>query len=315
MFSLSTCWFVGRTDDGAKMVDEALEMGFGALELGYALRPESAASILDRADMGDIAISSVHAFSPAPADKPGHPELYSPSDTNEEKRALAVSKLLETLDFAKRAGAGAVVLHAGRIVRAARLWMWVHGRIIADSADGFWYRWQLKRMLEARGRGIEAALASLRQSLSEALPAFEEAGVKLAIENLPSFDAIPSPGEADSLVAEFGGSPSFALWYDMGHGQVMENAGYGSGLDYARRHFGNLAGIHIHDVIGPAGDHQTPGQGGMDFKAYSFLAALDRKVFEPMAGTPKEELAASRVFLEDLWRESEAGAASGAKGR
>lgn len=301
MYSLSTCWFAGRTDDGAKMVDEALEMGFGALELGYALKPASAEAILARAAGGGIAVTSVHAFSPAPDDRPGHPELYSPSDADDGKRAVAVAKLLETLEFAVRAGAGAVVLHAGRIAGAARLWLWVHGRIASDGADGFWYRWKLKRMVKARDGGAGAAMDSLRRSLSEALPAFEAAGVKLAIENLPSFDALPSPDEADALVREFGSSPSFALWFDMGHGQVMENAGYGSGAGYARRHLPRLAGIHIHDVIGPAGDHQAPGQGGMDYRAYSFLAPLERRVFEPMAGIPKEGLAASRAFLEGIW--------------
>lgn len=302
MFSLSTCWFDGRVSDGDAMVDEALEMGFSALELGYALRAEAAEKILERVAAGDIRVTSVHAYSPAPADKPGHPELFSPAAIEEEERGKAVAGALASLDLAKRAGAKAVVLHAGRIKQAARKWLWIHGRIASDSAQGFFYRWNLKRMENARASRIAPALDSLARSLRELLPAFEEAGVRLAIENLPSFDAIPSPDEADALAADFGTSPAFALWYDMGHGQVMENAGYGNGLEYAKRHLQHLAGIHIHDVIGPAGDHQAPGQGGIDFRAFRFLEQLECKIFEPMSGIPKEELAAARTFLQDLWR-------------
>lgn len=302
MFSLSTCWFADQAVSGDAIVDTALEMGFPALELGYALRADAAESILKRVAKGDVAVTSVHAFSPAPADKPGHPELYSPSAEKEEDRALAAARIVETLELAKRAGAGAVVLHAGRINGAARRWLWVHARIIADSTEGFWYRRNFRKMNEARAKGIAAALESLRRTLAEVLPAFEEAKVRLAIENLPSFDAIPLPDEADALARDFAGSPSFALWYDMGHGQVMENAGYGNGLDYAKRHLPHLAGIHIHDVVGPAGDHQAPGLGGIDFKAFRFLATLPALVFEPACGVLKDDLVAGRKLVEGLWK-------------
>lgn len=302
MFSLSTCWFSSRVADGGAMVDEALQMGFGALELGYALGRVAAETILARAASGAIAISSVHAFTPAPDDKPGHPELFSIAEADEAKRQEAVAKVLENLEFAGHAGAPVVVLHAGRIKPAGRRWLWVHNRIANDAADGFFYRWNLKRMVRAREEGIGAAMDALRRSLCELLPAFESAGVRLALENLPSFDAIPSPEEADALEAEFGASSAFALWYDMGHGQVMENAGYGCGVDYARRHLPRLAGCHIHDVIGPAGDHQAPGRGGMDFAAYRFLASLKSLVFEPSPVVLKEDLVAGRQMLEEIWK-------------
>lgn len=301
MFSLSTCWFAGRTSDGNAIVDETVELGFDALELGYALSREAAETILLRAAHGDIGISSIHAFTPAPSDKPGHPELFSIANTDETARREAVSKVLENLGFAGRAGAPAVVLHAGRINKAARLWLWVLARKISEADNSFFYRWRLSRMNKARENGIPAAMDSLRRSLNELLPRFESAGVRLALENLPSFDAIPDPAEADALENEFGRTKAFALWYDMGHGQVMENAGYGTGLDYARRHMRSLAGIHIHDVTGPAGDHQAPGTGGIDFTKFAFLAQVASRVFEPAAGVLKEDLENGRKLLERLW--------------
>lgn len=79
------------------MVDEALELGFGALELGYALRREAAEAIIARSAKGDIAISSIHAFTPAPDDKPGHPELFSIAEADETVRVEAVAQVLENL--------------------------------------------------------------------------------------------------------------------------------------------------------------------------------------------------------------------------
>lgn len=301
MLSLSTCWFAARNVGGDAMVDEALEMGFGALELGYALRKEAADAILARSAKGDIAVSSIHAFTPAPDDKPGHPELFSIAEADEAARANAVAKVLENLEFARRASAPAVVLHAGRIKPSGRRWLWVHARIIGDATTGFFYRWNYGRMLKAREKGIGAAMDSLRRSLDELLPRFGEAGVRLALENLPSFDAIPSPEEADALARDYGGSKAFALWYDMGHGQVMENAGFGSGIGYAKRNLPFLAGAHIHDVVGPAGDHQAPGRGGIDFAQFRFLSSLKSLVFEPAADVLKDDLAAGRELIESLW--------------
>lgn len=301
MLSLSTCWFAARAIDGGAMVDEALELGFGALELGYALRREAAEAIIARSAKGDIAISSIHAFTPAPDDKPGHPELFSIAEADETARVEAVAQVLENLEFARRAAAPAVVLHAGRIKPAGRLWLGVHARIVADAASGFFYRWNHGRMLKAREKGIGAALDSLRRSLDELLPRFGDAGIRLALENLPSFDAIPSPEEADALARDYGGSKAFALWYDMGHGQVMENAGFGSGVGYAKRNLSFLAGAHIHDVVGPAGDHQAPGRGGIDFAQFRFLSSLPSLVFEPAADVLKDDLVAGLKLIESLW--------------
>ena len=301
-FSLSTCWFAGLTLSGEAIADEAAKLGFSALELGYALPEAAVPGIMKRVGEGRIGISSIHAFSPVPEGTNGHPELYSPASPDEAKRVEAVEKILGCLAFARDCGADRVVLHAGRITKAARHWLYVHNRIMNENDEGFFYRRRLRKMNEARAAGIEAALGSLHRSLCELLPHFEEAGVKLALENLPSFDAIPSPDEMDLLAAEFSQSPSFAFWFDMGHAQVMENAGYGDAADLARRHLKLIAGVHVHDVIGPGGDHQAPGMGGIDWRRFSFLAGSGKAlVFEPLSSVPSDELSAALSFLENTW--------------
>ena len=48
-FALSTNWNSSRhPSDGAALVDEALALGFDALELGYKIAPEQVAGILDK---------------------------------------------------------------------------------------------------------------------------------------------------------------------------------------------------------------------------------------------------------------------------
>lgn len=299
MFSLSTCWFGSRPASGEALADEAVSLGFGAIELGYALKAAWVPGIMDRVRSGALAISSVHAFCPAPDGAPGHPELFSPAATSEKARGEAVAKVLETLAFAGEVGAPIVVLHAGRVAGASRLWPKVHAGIM-EEADGFFHRFRLRRMVSAREAGAPAAMESLRRSLSELLPAFERAGVRLALENLPSYDALPSPEEMDALAAEFGSSPAFGFWFDMGHGQVMENAGYGDAAALARRHLKLLAGVHVHDVIGPGGDHQAPGLGGIDYGRFAFLSALPN-VFEPLSDIPADELRGAVAFMERAW--------------
>lgn len=284
------------------MADEAAALGFSALELGYALPEAAVPGIMKRVGEGRIAISSVHAFSPVAEGTTGHPELYSPALTDEAKRVEAVGKILGCLAFARDCGADRIVLHAGRITKAARHWLYVHNRIMNENDEGFFYRRRLRKMNESRAAGIGAALDALCRSLGELLPLFEEAGVKLALENLPSFDAIPSPEEMDYLANMFSRSPSFAFWFDMGHAQVMENAGYGDAAALAQRHLALIAGVHIHDVIGPGGDHQAPGMGGIDWRRFSFLATSGKAlVFEPLSSVPADELSAALSFLATTW--------------
>lgn len=300
MFSLSSCWFGPKQDSGEAMVDEAVALGFGALELGYGFAPAAFPGVMNRVKSGAMAISSVHAYTPAVEGKGGHPELFKPSSTDETLRVAAVNAILSTLSFAKEAGAPIVVLHAGRVEAAARLWLWVHARIMDERAGGFFYRRRLSKMNAAREAGGPAAIDALSRTLDEVLPEFEKAGVRLAIENLPSFDALPSPEEADALVARFSSSPSFALWFDMGHGQVMENAGYGDAAALAKRHEKMIAGVHVHDVVGPGCDHQAPGLGGIDYKRFSFLAGKTL-VFEPAASVSRDDLEASVRFMHRVW--------------
>ena len=115
-FSLSTNWNARRHDDGEKLVDEIVALGFGALELGYHLTEELAAGVRRRTHAGVVTVDSVHAYCPVPIGAPhGYPELYLLASLDEDERAMAAILIGRTLAFASSMGARAVVLHAGRI--------------------------------------------------------------------------------------------------------------------------------------------------------------------------------------------------------
>ena len=300
-FALSTCWFTSQSD-GDVMVDKALSLGFDGLELGYGLHAAAVPRLLARRDAGEIVFKSVHAFCPVEGEKGvGHPELHRIANLDEEARKTAVEKVLGVLRFAESVGAEAVVLHAGRVLEMSRTWAWVHARIANEKDDGFFYRWRHGKMVKTREALAPRYLDQIRKSLDALLPEFGKSGVSLALENLPSWDALPQPDEMESLLADYPGT-ALACWHDIGHGQVMENAGYDDHVQTAKRFLPHIVGTHIHDVIGPAKDHQAPGTGGIDFGAFAFFGEPKViRVFEPAPSVTEEELRNGLALLKERW--------------
>ncbi len=284
------------------MVDKALSLGFDGLELGYGLQAAAVPRLLARSRAGEIVFKSVHAFCPVEGEKAiGHPELHRIANLDEEARKTAVEKVLGVLRFAESVGAGVVVLHAGRVMEISRAWAWVHSRIADERDRGFFFRWRRGRMEKARGALALRYLGQIRKSLDALLPEFGKSGVRLALENLPSWDALPQPDEMEALLADYSGT-ALSCWYDMGHGQVMENAGFGSHVEIARRFLPHIAGVHIHDVIGPAKDHQAPGTGGMEFGDFAFFGGGSPiRVFEPSPSVTEDELRAGLALVGGKW--------------
>ena len=300
-FALSTCWFTNAADADA-MVDKALALGFDGLELGYGLRAAAVPRLLARRKNGEIDFKSVHAFCPVIGeDQAGHPELHRIANLDEDARKTAVEKVLDVLHFAESVGATTVVLHAGRVMEMSRTWAWVHARIADERDSGFFYRWRHGRMVKTRETLAPRYLGQIRKSLDALLPEFGKAGLALALENLPSWDALPQPDEMTSLLADYP-ETALACWHDLGHGQVMENAGYDDHLQTAKRFLPHIAGVHIHDVIGPARDHQAPGTGGIDFGPFAFFGAPNViRVFEPASTVLEEDLRNGLALLKERW--------------
>lgn len=321
--AISSNWNSRDMDDGRPLVDAAHGLGLDALELGYALTHRQADDIRAAVRAREITVTSVHAFCPVPMGATsGHPEIFTICERDAHGRARAIDAVLDSARFAAEVGARAVVLHAGRVtpvVREAKALESLVSR--PSSGPGLLARlfggrphapdtpWTFpesaarrrEKLYDRRTAKAQPFLDALRASLDTLVPAFEGLGVRLGLENLPTYDAIPNEPEMTQLLGDYG-SPFFGYWHDLGHGQVRANLGYIHHASVVRRLSPRLVGMHIHDVVPPAGDHVMPPRGKTDFSSLAFLADLDiPAVLEPAPGTPVEEIREGIAFLRATW--------------
>ena len=283
-FSLSTNWSNKRLRDGAEIADEAGELGFDALELGFATLPEQLPGFKSRLD--SMPVRSVHAYCPVPPGAPsGHPELYKLCSPDENERALARMLLERTFGCAADLGAKVVVFHAG----------------YADMTTLFGSLFTTARKLR-RKRGRRLAESFLRE-FEKLRPSLESKGLTLALENLPRFEGFPDVDEASFLMKELEGAPA-KLWFDTGHALVRETHGWDCESSHAAAALSPwLCGMHLNDVKGPFDDHGEPGWGNVRFSRLGFLAAKEGflRVFEPHAHVQAEDLRNSLSYIRRLW--------------
>ena len=103
-FALSTNWCNRRLESGEAIVEEALSLGFDALELGFRTSVEQVAGFKARLD--EMPVGSVHAFCPVPISAPqGHPELFTLASFDSAARALARAHVANNVRFAADIGA------------------------------------------------------------------------------------------------------------------------------------------------------------------------------------------------------------------
>ncbi len=299
--AVSTNWNSRQHADGESLLEEIRAVGVDAVELGYALTHRQAAEIGTLRLRGAVRVESVHAFCPVPMGAvSGNPEIFTICHRDDRQRRRACEAVLATARVAAEMEAGFVVLHAGRVPvqRAARK---LAALAAAGRQDEPRYERQLERLLSQRDRRCDKVLDRLRQSLELLLPAFESLGLVLALENLPSWDALPNEAEATRLLAEFP-TRHLACWHDFGHAQVRHNLGLIHHESTLRRLLDHVAGFHVQDTVGVEDAHLVPPRGTIDFERFRDLAALDRPaVLEPAPGTPAEQVREAVDFLRRLW--------------
>ena len=308
-FALSTNWNNVRLDDGAAIADEALALGFDALELGFRTQPEQIAGFRRRLDR--MPVDSVHAYCPVPLGAPsGHPELHRLASRDADERALARILLKKTLACAADLGAKTVVTHAGyvdldgwfvnldsEVLR--KLLVLKDGK---ENPDRPVYAKYLKKALARRRKRGKKLLDIFRKELDILLPDFQKVGVTLALENLPRLEGFPNAEEAETLLKDYKDAP-VKLWFDTGHARVREcHRWSGTVTEIATRVAEHVCGMHLNDVKDFYDDHRQPGWGKVDFTALAPLAKRDiLRVFEPHEPVTADELKASLAHIRKLW--------------
>lgn len=302
ILSVSTRWNAHRHTSGEAMIREIIDLGLRNVELGYDLAPALLAGVRKMAGSGAISVTSLHAFCPVPGGSPyPSPELFTLADPDKQVRVLALKHLSDTVLLASEMGIQTVVAHAGNVS------MRNHTRqLTALCQDGQQFSKEYDRikdkLLLERHKKAPKQLQFLYESLDTLLPALQRANVRLALENLPSWESIPSESEMEKLLVHFQ-SPHIRYWHDIGHGQIRQNLGLIGHIAWLERLQPYLAGMHVHDVLKPARDHLMPPAGNIDFKVFRpFLVSPVPAVLEPYPDITADDIRKGAQLLTELWQ-------------
>ena len=301
IFALSTHWNASRHSDGEAMIQEILDMGIDHVELGYDTRIDLVPGIKTMVDQGAVKINSVHNFCPVPIGAPqGHPELFTLASSDRRIRESAVEHIGRTIAFAAEVGAKAVVTHAGNVEMKHFTLDLLHYVAANQQFQPKAEKLKLKLQL-TREKKVHKQLPFLREGIEKLLPLMEQHQVFLALENLPTWEAIPTEAEMMDLLRDYGNS-RLRYWHDLGHGQIRENMGMINQERWLEKLQPFLIGMHVHDVMPPGEDHVMPPHGHIDFSRFKTIGASDIiRVIEPRPNTPREAIVEAHTFLKEAW--------------
>ncbi|MBN1676746.1 MAG: sugar phosphate isomerase/epimerase [Kiritimatiellae bacterium] len=305
VFALSTRWNAGRHSSGEEMLAEILDLGITHVELGYDLTVDLVPGVLNMVRQGAVVVQSVHNFCPVPVGAPeGHPELFTLASRDRRIWEGAVSHTKRSIEFCAEVGANVVVLHAGNVQMRKRSHRLAE-LCAADRQYSTRYDKVKLKLQVVREKKVTKQLEALYRGIERLLPLLESSGVRLGIENLPTWESIPTEPELVRLFDHFA-SDRLCYWHDIGHGQVRENLGFIGHVRWLEKLQPRLAGLHIHDVGFPVYDHLMPPRGDINFLRFKKFAELDiMRVFEPAPRTPKEDLAEGIRVVREIWERTE----------
>jgi sugar phosphate isomerase/epimerase len=260
MLSFSTMWNYMRSSDGAELLRQISDLGFRKVELNYQISREMLVTMEPLFERGKMAVSSIHNVFPRVADPAFDTDSLLLGYTDPDLRAEAVRLTRQSVDFAARLGAAAVVIHPGEVPVSAerhydRLLKQLYRQGKQHSPE---YEALFREMKEYRDARSPNHVALIRQSLEAICDyiAKKNYSVQLGIENRAMCHQIPDFSEAGRLLTELEELPVY-FWYDIGHGMVLENLGLFANRAGALTLADKTIGIHIHDTIGVE-DHWAP---------------------------------------------------------
>lgn len=258
-----TAFNIDRYTGVEAFLDEYRAIGLNKIELNGRVRQHVIDALTPYIERGEICISSLHNFCP-------RPEILDQVDLrlsspDEAVRRLAVQHTEHTIATAHRLGAKAVVLHAGEILSLRPSAMALKELHRTGRQHGAEYTRIRDDLIARRERERQPYVRAAEKSIDELIEyvACTNVGIRLGLETRDYYGQIPQIDEYDAWFARYDGSP-VGLWYDYGHGAILENLGLGSPRTLLERHGQHLVGLHLHDCRGVQ-DHIVPGTGEIDF--------------------------------------------------
>jgi sugar phosphate isomerase/epimerase len=245
------------------MVAELIDLGFDTLELDVHITRKMIQEVQEMVRAGDVRVSSLHNYCPLPDGIPreiagGDALMLSAPDPRERRTAVDQSR--ETIDWAVRLGAKAVVLHLGRpyMIADQRTALRLIECGMRERAVEL-----IRRGLEEREAIKQPHLGSVIESVRELADHARGAGVRLGLETRYYCFEFPAFDEFETILDEVD-SPTVGYWHDTGHAHTQALLGVATQQDYLRRYGDRLVGMHLHDSVGSS-DHRAVTQGEIDF--------------------------------------------------
>jgi sugar phosphate isomerase/epimerase len=282
-------------NDMHAFANDALAMGFDAIEVAHSLPPEPFERLVSYAG---LPLSSIHAPAPLTRDAANRANSsLNLASTGEDERRAAIDATKHSIDLTHQYGGKYVVVHLGGVgtpmFDAER-----DMRRLYDSGthDGERMDALREQCYRQRADTAEPWLAKARETLRELVAHAAPHGIAIGIENRLHYHEIPQPDEAASLLADF--APAEAgYWHDVGHAEVQWRLGFVDKRRWLDTNGPRCIGCHLHDVTGLA-DHRAPGNGDVewDYIAKGIPAAALR-VFEINQSQPAEAVASAIPFL------------------
>ncbi|GGJ03759.1 sugar phosphate isomerase/epimerase family protein [Paenibacillus hunanensis] len=301
-YSFSTCWNIKRhPNDGAAMIEEIKELGFQKVELNYNVTKEMLQTIEPMIERGEIGVSSVHNTFPHTPDPDYGTDSVLLGFDDETKRKKAIDLLVGSAEYAHRYGAKAVVVHPGEVPFAYNIDEELKGIYHEQGKDSPAYQKLWSEMLERRESLAATYLERIQHSLEEVCDRVLSKGYDVAfgIETRSRCYQMPTLSEAKTVRERMKGAPVY-LWYDIGHGMMMDRMGLYHNAEEANAMKEDIIGVHIHETLGLS-DHWCPYVHSGDMEFFDrFLDIIDHapvKVYELKAACQPHEIDESHKLL------------------
>lgn len=283
-YSFSTCWNIKKHTVGREMIEEIKGLGFGRVELNYNVTREMMETIEPMISAGDINISSVHHVFPHLPGKDFDTDSLMLGYPDREKRNKAIQLLIQTVEYAVKYGAKGVVVHPGEVPFPYNIDEELKRRYHAEGPQSSSYRELWDEMLHERTKESPTYLQLIKESLEQVCEyiASKSYDVGIGIETRSRSYQIPTLQEADYIIDSLKGAPVY-LWYDIGHGMMMDRMGLYDNVKEANRMKDRILGVHIHETVGLS-DHWCPYVHSQDATYFDhftdIIAAAPIKVYE-----------------------------------
>ena len=267
MLALSTSCIAPAPAELDARIDELLSYEVDAYELSYKIAGDEIAAFGKAIIGAGRRVVSLHSYCPVPkgivpANAGGDLLLLTSEDKTMRERGVKAT--IDTLEWAARLEARAIVIHSGRTpIEYPKLRirdLYDRGRWPGNDGEGI-----IRKLLKDRKETVERSLDLLCLSLDPILQAASHFEVSVGLENRIYPHELPGPAEFTRLLDVFRGA-MVGTWYDTGHAKYQEELGFaapGETWDAMRP---SLLGCHVHDVLGIQ-DHLPPGEGKLDLAA------------------------------------------------